>query len=46
MNSLEWSSGMERWSGVLDWSTGAVAQLFSHVSYALVTLQASLPSAR
>ena len=22
MNSVEWSDGMERWSGVLDWITG------------------------
>ena len=22
MNSLEWSGGMEYWSGVLDWTTG------------------------
>ena len=25
MNSLEWNGGMERWNGLLDWSTGAVA---------------------
>ena len=22
VNSLEWNDGLERWSGVLDWSTG------------------------
>ena len=24
MNLVEWSGGMERWSGLLDWITGGV----------------------
>ena len=27
MNSLEWSGGMERWSGLLDWSTGVAGRV-------------------
>ena len=28
MNSQEWSSGMEYWSGVLDWTTGVGGAIF------------------
>ena len=28
MNSLEWSGGMEYWSGVLDWTTGVGMAIF------------------
>ena len=28
MNSLEWSGGMEYWSGVLDWTTGVGVAIF------------------
>ena len=31
MNSLEWSGGMERWSGLLEWSTGATGEVLEWV---------------
>ena len=31
MNSLEWSGGMERWTGLLEWSTGVGVANFVHL---------------
>ena len=28
MNSLDWSGGMDYWSGVLDWTTGVGGAIF------------------
>ena len=30
MNSVDWSGGMEYWSGVLDWTTGVGGRYFKH----------------